>query len=503
MPGQEGIVPDNRLNTTHSLSGIPSIMTQQQIVLTLLSLATVVALGIFPVFRGWLASVSRYRIEALFLVLLFIGLMFLGGERTPGTATLLDPLRIARIIDYTLLTGLSLLLLIGGHGSARINAALIAMGVYGVVAIGTAAYSVYPPLTLWKGFEVITHVCVAMLIARRATSIQTTNELYGLVWLILTYLIATFLWGALLYPDDAFRPFLDNTGRIASEGTFGSGLRGTFPKLHLNSVTQVGAIMAISAIAYLAAYPERRRKPMLILLAASLSVVLLGHSRTSIFAFVAAVFVMALYVRHKGIRITVLVSGTILGVTAAVSGVISEYLLRGQTEEQFASLTGRLPFWEIVIDSIMESPFFGYGFYAGTRMLLGLPGVDNTYLNVMMGGGLFLLIIFLTPIFITARNIYVSRPRKTAAGQNPHYQLLWMQTAGLFILLVTRSLSGPSFDANHFNLILFLICTIGAAVLARHRNATNTGDIKTANKEQATPSTPAGHARILRRRRKQ
>ena len=476
-------------------------MSQQQLILLALSLSTTAALGVFPVFRSWWKAAMEYKTEALLLTLLFIGLLFLGGVREAGATSLLDPLRIARIVLYTFITGVSLLtFILSPKQKTALSSAMLFMAVYGLLAMATAAYSVYPPLTLWKGFEVITHVSVAAVMARRVATIEDANKIYSLVWLIIAYLVASFLWGAVLYPDAAFRPFLDNTGRIANEGTFGSGLRGTFPRMHLNSVTQIGAIMGVAAVSYLASYQGKRRKPVLFLLLASLMVVLLGHSRTSIFAFVLALIVMAMYVKHRGIRIGVLAGGAAIGITAAVSGVVTEYLLRGQTAEQFSSLTGRLPFWDTVIGAIMDSPVIGYGFYAGTRILFNLPGVDNTYLNVMMGGGIILLVIFLAPIAITAWNIYVTRPSRTPGGQRPAYQLLWMQTAGLFIMLFLRSLSGPSFDANHFNLILFLVSTIGAATLVRNRRLAGTQAEPSADTSTPDPAAAAPD-RILRRRK--
>ena len=450
-------------------------MTTQELILPALSLGTLIVMAVYPVYREWWRAIRRYPFEAFLLLALFIGIFFLGGVRTQGDE-LVDTTRIARIVLYISLSGLALLnFLLKRISPAAINNAVIFMLVYGLAAMATSIYSVYPALTLWKGFEVVTQVLIAAVIATRIKSIEDANRIFGLVWFILTFIIASLLWGALLYPDEAFRPFLDNTGHVASEDVFGSGLRGVFPKMHLNSVTQIGSILSAVAVSYLAALPPGgKRLPAMSLLIASLIVMLLGHSRTSIFAFTLTLLVIALYVNKRSLRLVVTGSAVTLGVLSAVSGVITTYLLRGQTTEQFTSLTGRLPFWETILDSIMDSPIIGKGFYATTRVLYGLPGVDNTYLNVMLGGGILLLAIFIVPIIIIAWHIYISRPTHVPAGRSDAYRMLWMQTAGLFIILLIRSSSGPSFDANHFNLILFLVCSIGAATLARERRISQT-----------------------------
>ena len=456
-------------------------MTTQELILPALSLGTLTVMAAYPMYREWWRAIRHYPFEAFLLFALFIGIFFLGGERSKGDE-LLDTTRIARVVLYITIAGLALMsFLLRKKRAAPINTAVILMLVYGIAAMATAIYSVFPALTLWKGFEVVTHVLVAAVLATRIARTEDANRIFGLIWFILTLDIASLLWGALLFPDEAFRPFLDNTGHVASDDTFGNGLRGVFPKMHLNSVTQIGSILSVVAVSYLAALPPRdKRLPAMILLIGSLIVMLFGHSRTSIFAFTLALLVIALYVNKRSLRLAVTGSAVTLGVLTVVSGVIATYVLRGQTSEQFASLTGRLPFWSAILDNIMDSPLIGKGYYATTRVLYGLPGVDNTYLNVLLGGGILLLAIFIAPIIMIAWHIYKSRPTHVPAGRSDAYRMLWMQTAGLFIILLARSASGPSFDANHFNLILFLVCSIGAATLARGRKIVQTPVTKSA-----------------------
>ncbi len=446
-------------------------MSQQDSIILALSLISIISISYLPIFSAWRKTIGKYKIESFLVFGLFIGVFFLGGERAEGTTGLVDTRRMIRIALYLLIAASSLLILLKTKiRTWHFGTGLTFMTIYAIYGMFSAVYSVDTLLTLWKAFEVLTHVLVAAIIVTRMNTIENALNLTGIFWLTIIFILCSLLWGILVSPDEAFRPFLDNTGAVASHGTFGSGLRGSFPKLHLNSVTQVGAIVSMLSIVMLSSTNiTASKKPLLILFIFGISVTILGHSRTSIFALAIALLVIAYYLKNRRLRFFIIATGTVIGITAIASGLITEYILRGQTEEQFSSLTGRLDFWDVVIKAIMEQPIIGYGFYSGTRILFGLPGVDNTYLNVLMGGGFILFIIFIIPIFRIIHDLYFTRPSLRHVDKSGAYRSLWAQTSGLFILLFLRSLSGPSFDANHFNLILFLLCINNANTLYHFR----------------------------------
>src|SRR3989344_8021190 len=97
-------------------------MNGQDVILLLLGVGSVALLGIFPVFRTWWRGVFIYPFESLLFFILFTGILFLDSARTSSGSELLDPLRVARIIVYILLTGLAWASLLLRKGTARINA---------------------------------------------------------------------------------------------------------------------------------------------------------------------------------------------------------------------------------------------------------------------------------------------------------------------------------------------------------------------------------------------
>ncbi len=452
-------------------------MNQQQITLLIFSLASIAGMAFFPIFRSWWRGVRHFPFESLLFFTLFFGLFFLteetGFQRQEGILN--DPLRFTRIIVYTLITALAwFAILFGRKREAHVNTSVWIMLVFAAVAMLTALYSLDPLFTLWKGFEIVTHVSVAILLARRANSSADLQEIYGIAWLALTFLLCIILWGGLLYPEEAFKPFVwDRFGRPLSDQPFSSGLQGIFPVVALNSVTQIAAILTLVAVSYFMVFSGDRERhwPMIILLVAAVFGMLLGHSRTSLFAVILAFAILSLFSESKIPKLVAAAAVLALAVSASTLDIVKNFVLRGQTEEVLVGLSGRTSAWqEFALPLIMDRPFFGYGYYAGLRTLFNAIGVDNAYLNVLMGGGLILLTIFLIPVLIVMYQVLISRPSRWHP-LTPQQRLLWFQTSGLFILLFVRSTTGPSFEGNHFNLILFLICSIGAAVSYRQRYA--------------------------------
>jgi O-antigen ligase len=69
-----------------------------------------------------------------------------------------------------------------------------------------------------------------------------------------------------------------------------------------------------------------------------------------------------------------------------VSNRVSEYLERGQSQEEFVTLTGRTRAYEHGLAAFYEAPIFGRGQWAD-RLLIG-EHVHNSYLQALLNGGL-------------------------------------------------------------------------------------------------------------------
>lgn len=441
--------------------------------------------------RQWLVGIRQFPGPALLLLLLFIGIFFLGGAREPGSE-LVDPLRIARIALFVTISTVALFdLLRPGNKGSRINSALWLMLFYGGVAMATAAYSDNPLLTVWKGFEVITHVLVAMAIARRVFNTEDTLVALGIAWLGLTFATVSVFWGIVLFPDEALRREISMVGSQPIT-QFTAMYGGVFPRLNPNEVTQIAAITALATFSY--TIVDRVPKYYLsfvILFGISLVVMYYSHSRTSFIALLLAIFIIAIFSRNKKMLVIIAIGLFLFVFISSISEYAREYFLRGQSEEQLAHLSGRVPFWKDVWEVFSDRPMFGYGYYSAHRVLFSTSGVDNSYLNVLLGGGILLLLLFLAPIALIAVQIFKYRPSRRHHTHEKNSTLLWMLTTSLFILLIVRSATGPSFESHHFNLILFLLCSIAASRLGLIHKSQKSDSIR----QDRVDVTASKHAR--------
>lgn len=440
-------------------------MTSANLLILGLSLTSLAFLSALQPVRQWFRGFKKFPGPAFLLLLLLVGIFFLGGAREPGSE-LVDPLRVTRMALFVTIVFLAFLdLLARGKAGARVNSALWLMLCYGIVAMATAAYSTDPLLTAWKGFEVITHVLVAMAIARRIFNTEDALTALGLAWLGLAFATISVFWGIVLFPDDALRREISMVG-FQPITQFTAMYGGVFPRLNPNEVTQIAAIMTLAAFSYtIAERTPRFYLSAIILLGISLVDMYFSHGRTSFVAALLAVFVIAIFSGNKKAFSLVAIGLILFIFISSFSEYARNYFLRGQTEEELGHLSGRVPFWKDVWEVFSDRPLFGYGYYSAQRELFNTSGVDNSYLNVLLGGGILLLTIFVAPIVLIATQIFRYRPSLRHHTHDKNSTLLWMLTSSLFILLIVRSATGPSFESHHHNLILFLLCSVAASRL--------------------------------------
>ncbi len=148
---------------------------------------------------------------------------------------------------------------------------------------------------------------------------------------------------------------------------------------------------------------------------------LMTKSRTSLVAMAFGVIAMQ-GIRFRGRQRLVLVTGAI-GALASATLVLS--LVGGQMQsrmgtaaamgrtDDISSLTGRLPLWEELVDTIGERPIVGHGYlafwtpeqveYLGDLFKWEVPHGHNMYLDVLIDCGMIGLLLFLLVFLVGAQ----------------------------------------------------------------------------------------------------
>jgi O-antigen ligase len=150
----------------------------------------------------------------------------------------------------------------------------------------------------------------------------------------------------------------------------------------------------------------------------------------------------------------VLMGLTILsGMLIGAADILTSYILRGQTEQAFYGMTGRTHYWGEVWEVVLQAPLFGHGFYA-QRIILDVFSVDNTYLQILVGLGFVGFLVILIPLSIVAYKLYSRRPHVHSSSQE---RLVWLQLASIYIIVMMRSITGPTFQDYNINLVLLML----------------------------------------------
>jgi O-antigen ligase len=78
-----------------------------------------------------------------------------------------------------------------------------------------------------------------------------------------------------------------------------------------------------------------------------------------------------------------------------IGDILAEFFRRGQSDELFASLSGRTNWWDLGFYYLQQRPVLGYGAYAGSRfVVLSALGYDltssihNAWLEILLGSGI-------------------------------------------------------------------------------------------------------------------
>lgn len=250
---------------------------------------------------------------------------------------------------------------------------------YGAIgAVGT----IFSPEPLWSGYWSIAFVAtvvVARQFPGRTDPIISARLLLWITW------IATFIVAVIV----AYQ------GRAAIFGAAPSGY-GIISR-ELNGLSRSSGVARWAAVPGLVcmvrAFHTRKIWPMAIYLGVAgvfFFIVYRMQSRGAVFG-AAASLIFILLIARRGRRYALpfaavaIVTIFLIETPQVVSGRVGDYLRRGQSAQQFESMTGRTRAYEHGIKAFADAPIFGRGQWAD-RLTVG-EHVHNSYLAAMLDGG--------------------------------------------------------------------------------------------------------------------
>lgn len=230
---------------------------------------------------------------------------------------------------------------------------------FATLAIASTLWSTIPLFTFVRGLEVLFLALFARASAKIWISQRRDRERdWQRIWLAFIAMVCLLGLSGFVIPNL-------QSGRFAWQG------------MH---TTQVASYIAIAMIGTTSLLMQAReslsRRTRGFLVAAWLLfavMLLLTLTRGSIAAgLIALLALCSLHLRKAGARRRAMVLVLGAGVAIALWSFapdITTFVLRDQTPEEFATLSGRVALWGYATDLFLKSPFFGHG-YGSARILL-------------------------------------------------------------------------------------------------------------------------------------
>ena len=391
------------------------------------------------------------------IVFLFVSSFRFSGRRSveaavSGSASLENAVELAA---YGFFGALALIRLV--YRTPRFRAFGVAVfAAFALLSVASVMWSLIPLFTLIRSSQlVVLAVLIAVSAGVWSQGERSMERDWTRIWL--TYLgvagvatVAAFVW-----PN------------------WQSG-RWSWPGLHTGTTSEY---IAIGAMAMLSMQVERgwelsrrfrRFLPWLFVLA--LVLLMLTITRSSLFGFVAGSFLIVWTgSRIRSDRRLVLIGGLIAAVVAGVawfSESLVEYLLRGQTVDQFYTFTGRTDLWAFALSELNESPVLGFGYGAARVVLIDEFFWAGTGHNLWIEAALSVGVVgavLLTVVLLWSAGRSVSLQR-TLPGPASNFGLAFV-TATLVSGFASTALALPGLNFATAGLVL-----AGISVAARQKN---------------------------------
>ena len=288
---------------------------------------------------------------------------------------------IRAVLPFAVLPAACLLLLSRRNLHLPRNAPSRLLLAYGAFATLATIFSPQPLWSLYWSIAFFATILVAWTFVDRRDPVESARQLLQVTW------VATFIVAAIV-------------GYQARNSIFGEAASGYGAVVgDLNGLSRSSGVARWAAVPGLVclvrAYHTRRLSLVAFFLgvaAVSFFIVYRMQSRGAIFGAVAALL-FALLVSSRMRRYALpfaavaIVVICLLDSPAVLSNQVATYLERGQSREEFVSMTGRTRAYEHGLAAFQDAPLFGRGQWAD-RLVIG-EHVHNSFLQALLNGGIF------------------------------------------------------------------------------------------------------------------
>jgi O-antigen ligase len=333
--------------------------------------------------------------------------------------------------------------------------------IYGVLATLASVFSPDPFASLYWSATFLATILAAWTFLDPRDPVRSTRQMLQITW------VATFIVAAII-------------SRQASNAIFGHASSGYYTvKDELEGLTRASGVARWAAVPGLVclvrAYHSRRpiiSVAYMSFAAVAFFIVYRMQSRGAIFGSVAALL-FALLVSSRMRRYALpfalgaLVLISLLETPVVLANQIATYIERGQTKEEFLSMTGRTRAYQNGLISFEDAPIFGRGQWSD-RMLIH-EHVHNSYLQALMNAGVVGGIPYFAS-WIAGWMLFFSL-QKRRAWLNPKDRLCVLESGTVMMFFMVRSIPETTTASFAVDLLVVIAIYVYLETLADHLRA--------------------------------
>lgn len=321
---------------------------------------------------------------------------------------------------------------------------------FSVLAFLSGVYSDNPVATFGRGVEILAASLFFVALLSRLSPLNIVT-LWKITFIFLHVILLHFILVSILMGI----PMIS-----LSDGVYlwsGYGAR--------NSITALGSVLFFIYLNRLLLNKARRGNSVLYIIGMMGAIVFmyLSSSRTSII-LVGVIVVPFLLWYHKARYLLMLVVPGALFLGFFAFDQILGFLIRGQTQEQLLSLTGRLDVWGAALELFFYAPYLGHGYYSSSMLAWSefvqygktVSNLDNVFIEVLLGTGIFGFILISGFFILTLKYLYeLLAYYRNEVISDP----VAPEMCCIVIFTFCRSFLNPTVQSNHWNLYVFVLAS--------------------------------------------
>jgi O-antigen ligase len=390
--------------------------------------------------------------------------------RTPASATDWQ-LLIRAILPFIVLPVAALILLSQRNLNLSWRDPSLLLMTYGTLAALASIYSPEPRWSLYWSMAFLATILAAWTFVDRRDFAGSSRQLLQFAW------VATFIVAALIAREASHAIF----GHVQTG--YGAVTKELENQSRSSGVARWAAVPGL--VCLVRAYHSRR--PALTALYLGLAglaffIVYRMQSRGAVFGVVAALLfalVVGSRLRRYGLpfAIVTVVVILLLDSPATVSDQVTTYLERGQSREEFLSMTGRTRTYQKGVDAFEEAPILGRGQWADR--LVFQEHVHNSYIQALLNAGLLGGLPYFAS-WISGWLLFF-RLHKRSKQLNPEDRLCLLEAGTVMMFFTVRSVPETTTASFAVDLLVMIAVYVYLESLALH--------IRAVRQQQHSPDT--------------